>query len=210
MDPSRALAVGTALCLVLVAGCAGEQPTTNPPSAVHTHAGDGHAMDAVPEPPASADWNAADATYLSMMVAHHSQAIDLTELAAERAVDRRVRKIATGIDAGQGREVLVMAAWLVDHDLPEPTVEGVAAMTEHGMPGMLTTAQVDALAATDGTEFDRRFLEDMIQHHQGAVAMAEQQVVEGEDVRATEMATDVIASQNAEITRMRELLRQLP
>ncbi|MDO9456749.1 DUF305 domain-containing protein [Nocardioides sp.] len=161
-------------------------------------------------PPESADWNAADATYLSMMVAHHSQALDLAELAPERAADPRVRRLAASIDAGQGREIVVMATWLVDHGQPEPTVESVAAMSSTGMPGMLDQSQLAALAATDGAAFDRRFLEDMVQHHQGAVAMAEDVLGTGEDVRVTEMATDVVASQNAEIARMRRLLADLP
>ncbi|GAA5148285.1 hypothetical protein GCM10023340_21950 [Nocardioides marinquilinus] len=221
---AAATVVLTTLGAVLVSGCAGEQTTQDaagsaPPvvdgSADHpVHgASDGAAMpgmEPVPEPPEDADWNAADATYLSMMVAHHSQALDLAELAATRARDPRVRRLAESIDAGQGREIIVMATWLVDHGLPEPTVEGVEHMTEMGMPGMLTTEQVDDLAQTSGPAFDRRFLEDMVQHHQGAVRMAEDHLGSGEDVRVTEMATDVVVTQNAEIARMRDLLAVLP
>lgn len=167
-------------------------------------------MPSVSAPPDSADWNAADATYLTMMVAHHSQALDLAELADERAVDPGVRRIAASIDAGQGREIVVMATWLVDHGQPEPTPESVAAMSSMGMPGMLSQDQLAALATTEGAEFDRRFLQDMIQHHQGAVAMAEDVLGTGRDVRVTEMATDVVAGQNAEIARMRQLLLELP
>lgn len=167
-------------------------------------------MAEVSEPLESADWNAADATYLTMMVAHHSQALDLAELVPERATDPQVRRLATSIDAGQGREIIVMADWLVDHGQPEPTLESVAAMDEMGMPGMLTGDQVESLAATEGGAFDRRFLESMVQHHQGAVAMAERVLAEGEDVLVSEMAADVIAGQNAEIDRMRDLMAELP
>ena len=65
-------------------------------------------------------------------------------------------------------------------------------MTETGMPGMLRTEQVAALARTSGAAFDRQFLEDMVQHHQGAVAMAEDVLGTGEDVRVVEMAGEVV------------------
>ncbi len=168
-------------------------------------------MTDIPEPPESADWNAVDATYLTMMVAHHRQALDLAELAETRAVDPRVRTIADAIDSSQGREIIVMATWLVDHDLPEPTLDDVEQMAETGgMPGMLSVAQVDDLAASEGASFDRTFLEDMIQHHQGAIGMAHEAAANGEDVVVIDMATEVAAGQGAEITRMRTLLEELP
>lgn len=223
LSTRAALAVGTVA--LLVSGCAGDDPTSGDAGASgpsgHSSHGASAAHDAghdtghdagapVSEPPAEADWNAADASYLTMMVAHHSQALDMAELAVDRAADPRVRRLAASIDAGQGREVIVMATWLVDHGQPEPTPESVAAMSGMGMPGMLDQEQLAALADTDGAEFDRRFLEDMVQHHQGAVAMAEDQLAAGEDVRVVEMAAEVVAGQGAEIQRMRELLEDLP
>lgn len=166
------------------------------------------------QPPPSADWNLTDATYLTMMIPHHRQALDLADLAETRAADPRVLAIARSIDRGQSREILVMATWLVDHDLPEPTLEDVAAMNEMagspaGMVGMLSPEEMTALAAMQGAEFDRLFLTGMIQHHRGAIEMADDQLGGGEDVRVTEMATDVVATQNGEIRRMEDLLADL-
>lgn len=221
MVPARRPSLAVVTAVLLVSGCAAEHSTSDHGQSADDHDGaasehDTGAMAGMPgmpdvsAPPETADWNAADATYLSMMVAHHSQALDMAELAAERASDPAVRRLAAGIDAGQGREITVMATWLVGHGQPEPTVESVAAMGDTGMPGMLTSEQLDDLAETTGAAFDRRFLESMVQHHQGAVSMAEQVLGSGEDVRVTEMATDVIVTQNAEVERMRELLEQLP
>lgn len=203
-------AVLAALTLVLAAGsgCAGEKDTGSPAPPAAGHAAHG-SMPTPDDPPASADWVAADATYLTAMIGHHRQALDMAELAATRAVDPRVRAVAETIDAGQGREIVVMATWLVDHDRPEPTLDDVAHMTTMGMPGMLTAAQLDELAAADGATFDRLFLEDMIQHHQGAVGMAEDVLAAGKDQRVNELATGVIATQSAEIGRMRDLLLEL-
>ncbi len=194
--------VGVGLLLAL-SGCSGEQPTADA-----SHAGSHlSSHEVVPAPPESADWNAADAGYLTMMVAHHRQALDLAELAETRAANRQVLAIARSIEQGQSREILAMVAWLVRHDLPEPTLDDLAHLHDlDGMQGMLTAAQVDALAAADGAEFDRQFLTGMIAHHRGAVAMADALLGTGEDVRVREMATEVIATQNGEISRLAALL----
>ena len=190
--------------------------------AAYGHPGEGqsqsdhgsHDMAVVPAPPESADWNVADATYLTMMVPHHAQALAMADLAEDRAEDRRVLALARSIDRGQSREIVVMATWLVDHGLPEPTQEDVEAMnamagSPGGMVGMLSPDQMTALAAADGADFDRLFLTGMVQHHHGAVAMADEVLAQGEDIRVTEMATDVIAVQNGEIRRMEDLLADL-
>jgi uncharacterized protein (DUF305 family) len=215
---TSALVTVVAAVAVALAGCAGEDPTSDRgsyDSPAGTHSGHGDAADApggveVSAPPEDADWNAADAAYLTRMVAHHSQALDMTELAATRAGDPRVRRLARSIDVGQRREVVVMATWLVDHGQPEPTPETVAAVHHEGMPGMVSDDRLADLGETRGAAFDRLFLAAMVQHHQGAVAMAEQVLGVGEDQRVDEMATEVIASQNAEVAIMRGLLADLP
>lgn len=214
---SAAAAVSAAVAVALL-GCAGQDPTADHAhrdSPAGTHGGHADGTDTpggveVSAPPEAADWNEADAAYLTRMVAHHSQALDMTELADTRAADPRVRRLARSIDVGQRREVVVMATWLVDHGQPEPTLETVAAVHHEGMPGMVSDDRLAALAEADGAAFDRLFLEAMVQHHQGAVAMAEQVLGDGEDQRVDEMATEVIASQGAEVAIMRRLLADLP
>lgn len=199
--------------LAALAACSGQQPTTSSPDTPYAAvdgAADGHDMaemtgtDDLPAPPESADWNAADATYLTRMIGHHRQALDLADLAETRAEDPRVRAIARSIDSGQSREIIVMATWLVDHGLPEPTLEDVEAMA--GMAGMVSPDQLADLAAAEGEAFDRLFLQSMIAHHRGALGMAEEQLSSGEDLRVVEMATEVVASQAGEIRRMEDLL----
>ena len=195
-------------------GCTGEQPTgTSPLETSRSGHGTAHLAE-IPTPPDSADWNVADATSLTMMVPHHAQALAMADLAEARAEDRRVLALARSIDRGQSREIVVMATWLVDHGLPEPTRADVEAMnamagSAGGMVGMLSPDQMSALAAAEGADFDRLFLTGMIQHHQGAVAMADELLAQGEDIRVTEMATDVVAVQNGEIRRMEDLLGDL-
>ncbi|WP_455606244.1 DUF305 domain-containing protein [Cellulosimicrobium funkei] len=49
----------------------------------------------------------------------------------------------------------------------------------------------------------------MIQHHEGALAMVDVVLVEGEDLFANEMAAETAAGQGGEIDRMRDLLAAL-
>ncbi len=74
------------------------------------------------------------------------------------------------------------------------------------MPGMLTPEQMAKLAAARGTEFDKLFLELMIQHHEGALVMVKDLMSSpgsGQDANLFAFAADVEADQSAEIHRMR-------
>ena len=156
-----------------------------------------------------------DAAFVQMMIPHHAQAIVMSELARKRASDRRVKVMADRIRAAQGPEILAMAAWLEERNLDVPSAAEDPSEwdhSEHGhnaMHGMLTHEQLDRLKAACGREFDRVFLRGMIQHHRGAIAMADDAAPESSDVRASEMMGEVAAVQSGEIARMRDLLAEL-
>ena len=77
------------------------------------------------------------------------------------------------------------------------------------MPGMATPEDMTRLVASRGEAFDRLFLTMMIKHHSGALRMADQAVGARHPI-VSEMVDDVVASQGAEINRMRDVLRTLP
>jgi uncharacterized protein (DUF305 family) len=81
---------------------------------------------------------------------------------------------------------------------------GVTGMA--GMPGMATPAELAALEAARGRAFERMWLAVMVQHHEGAIAMAEQELQQGEDPAALDLARSITASQQAEVDEMRDLL----
>lgn len=152
-----------------------------------------------------------DAAFLEQMIPHHRQALDMAELARTRASSPAVVSLAQRIAAAQAPEILVMADWLVDHDLPVPegTEHDMEGMDGMPMQGMLSEDQMSALADADGAAFDRLFLTGMIQHHEGAVAMALTVLTDGDDQRVNEIASDVNAGQSAEVARMQSLLAAL-
>jgi uncharacterized protein (DUF305 family) len=76
------------------------------------------------------------------------------------------------------------------------------------MPGMLTAAELARLAAATGAGFDRLFLEYMIRHHEGALAMVAELLATpgaGQEVEIFRLVSDVDADQRAEIRRMRAM-----
>jgi uncharacterized protein (DUF305 family) len=160
-------------------------------------------------------WNHADVAFMQMMVPHHAQALEMSRLASDRAEDERVLAMARRIRGAQGPEIIEMSGWLDARQIDVPKAGEDPSEYDHGahghgsMAGMLTEKEMTRLRSSRGRAFDRLFLESMIGHHRGAVAMAQDVAREGTDVRVAEVAADVAAGQSAEIQRMLELLRQL-
>lgn len=146
--------------------------------------------------------NSADVSYTRMMIKHHAQALEMTELVPQRAESAKLKALAERIAAAQGPEIDAMRAWLKDHGQSEKSDEHMHAT----MPGMATEAQLRNLRAAKGKAFDELFLTLMITHHQGAVTMATDVKGQGNNIRIEEMADDVVAQQTSEINRMRDML----
>ncbi|SDJ40700.1 DUF305 domain-containing protein [Streptomyces indicus] len=143
--------------------------------------------------------NSADFTYAQMMIVHHRQALEMTELAPKQAKSGAVKKLAERIHAAQGPEIEAMEAWVKNNGGPRET-EG---HDHHTMPGMASGPQMKNLKAAKGAAFDELFLKLMITHHQGAITMAEELLSGGNNIQLEEMAADVMAQQASEVDRMR-------
>lgn len=150
--------------------------------------------------------NSADVSYARMMIVHHAQALEMTELVPGRAESSRIVKLAERIAAAQRPEIEAMKGWLGSHDEPERD-SGHGHGHDHAtMPGMATQAQLKQLRAADGKAFDQLFLTLMTTHHQGAITMSAEVKAQGNNIWIEEMADDVVAQQTSEISRMRDLL----
>ncbi|AUA15525.1 DUF305 domain-containing protein [Streptomyces sp. SID8382] len=150
--------------------------------------------------------NAADRSYVRMMIEHHRQALVMTDLAPDRAGSAKVERLAERIASGQKPEIEAMRAWQKT-DGGEPKGGDGDGHEGHDakMPGMATAAQLERLRAAKGADFDALFLKLMITHHRGAVSMATDLLAQGNNIRVEEMANDVIAQQSSEIRRMRQM-----
>ncbi|MER7416655.1 DUF305 domain-containing protein [Micromonospora peucetia] len=148
----------------------------------------------------------ADAMFAQMMIPHHRQAVEMADLAATRAADPEVKRLAEEIKAAQAPEIATMSGWLAAWGRPVPSPGAEMPHMDHGMPGMMSDADMTKLAAASGREFDRQFLTMMIAHHEGAVTMARDEIARGVNAEAKALAGQIVSSQQAEIDTMRKIL----
>ncbi|MFS0884463.1 DUF305 domain-containing protein [Aeromicrobium sp. 179-A 4D2 NHS] len=160
----------------------------------------------------SAPFNDADVTFAQQMIPHHEQAIEMAKVAETRAGTDEVKSLAADIEAAQGPEIETLEGWLESwgEDVPSGEMDhgdmNHGSSDEGGMAGMMDEEDMKSLEDASGAEFDRMFLQMMIEHHEGAVAMAETEVQDGENADAIAMAQKVISDQQAEIDQMNGLL----
>ena len=193
--------VGAALALVtLVAACGGGMGSAHDSSSGTVSHGSS---------PISAA--TVDIAFAQQMIPHHAQAVEMSQLAATRARSPEVKALAAQITAAQDPEVRVMSTWLTAWGAtPMPGMDASdSAHDMHGMDmgdGMMTQQDMDALAAANGTAFDTMWLEMMVAHHEGAVAMARKILESSANPEVTAFAQKVIDGQTVEIAEMERLL----
>ncbi|MBD9735891.1 DUF305 domain-containing protein [Streptomyces sp. H28] len=149
--------------------------------------------------------NAADVAFAKGMIPHHRQAVEMADLAPDRAQSAEVKKLAADIKKAQDPEIKKLSGWLTSWGEEVPA-EGAMDHSMHGMDGMMTAEEMTELENASGKAFDTAFMEMMIKHHEGAVEMAKTEQADGAYAPAKKMAEEIIASQSAEIEQMNELL----
>jgi uncharacterized protein (DUF305 family) len=189
------------------------------------------AFAAIPPAMASAQstpgYTAADVRFMQGMIGHHAQALAMTALLPARTTRPDIRLLGQRIEISQKDEIKMMQQWLRDRHQGVPTVDeqhqhhadaghsmnmpGMAS-SDTTMPGMLTAEQFADLASARGSAFDKLFLKDMIQHHEGALVMVANLLSttgSGQEPEVFRFAAEVDTDQRAEIARMNALLDKL-
>ena len=150
----------------------------------------------------TADFNDADVMFAQMMIPHHEQAIEMSEIALDPAsgASAAIQDLAVRIRDAQDPEIELMKGFLATWGAPVDPEDGM----DHSsmMDGMLTVEELDELAGLQGSEFDVRWAQAMIAHHKGAVAMAEDVLADGKNAETRKLAEEIIANQQAEIDEL--------
>jgi len=147
-------------------------------------------------PQTNSEYSADDINFAEMMIPHHEQAIEMSEIALLNTTNPEVLKLAQQIKDAQSPEIDFMKSW-----------KGVRTSTHagHMMDGMLSENELSSLRQAKESKFDALFLKGMIKHHEGAIEMAED-VAASKNKDVADLSAGIIATQNSEIAAMKELL----
>ena len=188
------LAVLAALAVVLTS-CGGSSSDDQPTSTVDQPAITG-------EP---AGFNQDDVSFAINMIASRRQTVDLAALVPDRSTDSDLIALAAGISAQQTQEIEVMKVLLVQWNENPDTNTGGSSQGESAA-GLVDQATVARLEASSGREFDTSWLQTMIGHQQGSIAMARGEIEKGHNVDAVSTARRVVDTQQAQIGQLQQLL----
>jgi len=201
----RAAASAAIAALMALIGCGADIPGTSgtsPTTDTSTTAGSATVTDA-------------DVHFASSMNPHLDQAVEMSKMLQEKAgVAPEVRSVAKQIQTTQEPQIDTLNGWLKTWGRPFGSDDGSGAEEEgsanhHGGNGLMSELEMQTLDMADGAAGQKLYLDGMITHHQGALAMAEIEIKDGKNPDAVQFARNIVKDQNHEIATMQNLLAQL-
>ena len=198
--------VAAAATALFVSACS-ETPTSDD-HAGHSQGAESSAPAASGESPAAlpAGVNGADVDFAKGMIPHHEQAVQMSELVPDRSSDPAVIELAAAISKAQEPEIETMQGFLTEWTGSAATGHEGHDMGAMGMQGMVDGATMERLETLKGAEFDTLWLQSMIGHHEGAIAMANTEMADGANADAKDLAAEIVKTQQAEIDQMKQML----
>ncbi|MEV0359125.1 DUF305 domain-containing protein [Nocardia sp. NPDC050697] len=141
-----------------------------------------------------------DIEFLHGLAAQQEQSAEIAGLAAKRAADQRVRDLAAALRRQRGPETDRITALLAGFG------ERAGANTEgSGQLALLGAERIAAVAAASDAEFDRQWLDLVIEHHGRAVALAQSELAAGIDGDTQALAREIVTTRQAETAAARDL-----
>ncbi len=193
----RHAAVVSAIAVAMwLSGCGGDQG-----SASHRGTDGGHGS----EHDTSVDANHADLTFAMRMLPRDRQAVEMSGIVLETpGVDPDVTAMARQVRQTQLSRLDLLVGWL--NDWQSSTNTGMDGMGGMQTGAMLDEAEMTRLRESAGPVAERIFLAGMVEHHEDALAAAEDELVDGAFDPARELAQSVIDTHPAELDQLRALL----
>ncbi|MCY7320214.1 MAG: DUF305 domain-containing protein [Phormidesmis sp. CAN_BIN36] len=155
--------------------------------------------------PADADF---DLRFIDAMTPHHQGATEMAKEAQQKSKRPEIKKLAADIIKAQDQEIAQMKQWRQAW-YPKAASTPMAYNSKMGkmmpmpsdqMKGMMMNMD---LGATDD-QFDLRFMNAMIPHHESAVVMANDTMSKTKRPEIKKLAEDIVSSQQTEIAQMKQ------
>jgi uncharacterized protein (DUF305 family) len=144
-----------------------------------------------------------DVGFLTSMVEHHSQAIEMGLAYQRHGDDPLLGHMAREVVTSQGAEIGWMNYLLSDWGHAGVTADDMAWMGMPGpMPGMATRAELDRLEQLEGLALDDVFSRLMIRHHEGGLHMADHAAEHAESGELRRRARAMAEGQRSEIAEI--------
>lgn len=150
----------------------------------------------------SSEFSNTDVMFAQMMIPHHQQAVDMSDLALATSTNPEVLSLAQKIRGAQAPEIALMTSWIEKAGAATAMGHGMGDM---GMGGMMSDEEMTALKNATGTAFDTLYLEGMIAHHEGALQMVKM-ISNSGNSEVKRLGNAIVTGQTAEIAQMKTML----
>lgn len=149
-----------------------------------------------------------DLRFIDAMIPHHQGAIEMAKQVQQKSMRPEMKKLADDIIKAQEKEIKQMQQWRKEwypqanskpmmHDSHTGHTMPMSSDTHNQMMMQMNLGEADA-------EFDLRFINAMIPHHEGAILMGKDSLNKSKRPEITKLAEDIISSQKAEIEQMKK------
>ena len=146
----------------------------------------------------------ADVMFLQMMIPHHQQAVDISNLALTKSKDPELLALAANIRDGQSSEILQMKLWLTQANADIDMGHSMG----DSMGGMLTDTELANLTSASGKTFDLLWLKGMTNHHDGALHMTTM-IRDASNAEIKSFSENIVIAQTAQIQQMELMITRL-
>lgn len=148
-----------------------------------------------------------DLRFIDAMILHHQGAVQMAEEVLEKSDRFSLRKLAREIILVQGREVRRMQAWR-EAWYPNADQQPLMYVSEKQQTLPMSEQMQDAMLmsmdmGSADENFDLRFINAMLPHHQGAVAMAGEALLKSDRSEIRRLSRSILGVQQQEIFQMR-------
>lgn len=155
--------------------------------------------------PADANY---DLRFIDAMIPHHQGAVKMANVAQQKSKRPEIKNLADEIIKAQNQEITQMKKWRAAW-YPKVGDKPMAYDAKMGHDMEMSSEQMQAmmmdidLGAADA-EFDLRFINAMIPHHEAAVVMAKDALQKSQRPEIKNLAQEIIKAQDIEINQMKQ------